>query len=125
MSEVSFTFPLPPNRANARGNWRRHHFGQKAFWTALDERQGAGLLPGPPARPWGKVYATVTLYVWGRMDTGNALNRVKWIEDWLVSRGYVVDDSEAHFEYRALPRQVIDRKNQRVTMTLEVPETES
>lgn len=111
--------PLPPNRANARGRWETRYFGQLRYHTMLDDRQRVGLVPPPPTQAYAKVAVTVAMYVWGRMDQGNAVNRMKWIEDWLVSRGYVIDDTEECFRYTGFPTQKVDRKNQRVEIELE------
>ena len=63
--------------------------------------------------------ATVTFRLWAKMDQGNALNRMKWIEDWLTKRGYIIDDKETHFEYTGLAKQVIARGNQGADLVLE------
>lgn len=116
---MNLSFPLPPNRANARGQWRKHHFARIRYWETLDRWQLIGRIPPPPPEAFYKVMATVTLRLFNRMDQGNALNRMKWIEDWLRTRGYIVDDTEKHFEYTGLPKQVIARGNQGVDLTLE------
>ena len=115
---LKFHFPMPPNRANARGHWRKHHRGMTAYYSQLDALLMFRRLPKPPRTPYGEVRATATLHLYNLMDQGNALNRLKWIEDWLVSRDYVVDDSPKHFTYTGLPTQVIDRKNQRIELEL-------
>ena len=116
---MQLRLPLPPNRANARGHWRKHHFAKKRYWETLDRLQLIGKLPPPPPEPFYKVMATVTFRLWAKMDQGNALNRMKWIEDWLTKRGYIIDDKEKHFEYTGLPKQVIARGNQGADLVLE------
>lgn len=116
---MRFDFPMPANRANARGHWRKHHKAMNAYYDKLDLLVIFKGLPKPPPDAYGEVRATATLYVHNIMDQGNALNRLKWIEDWLVKRRYVVDDNPKHWTYTGLPNQVIDRKNQRIEIELE------
>ena len=123
-----FVIPLPPNRANARGHTRWMNRAKKDYWKALDNIQAFGTsltygdgfsIPKPPAEPHEKVETSAVLYVWNAMDHGNAMNRLKWIEDWIVRAGYVVDDSPEHWEWTAIPRQQIDRSHPRVELTME------
>jgi hypothetical protein len=51
------------------------------------------------------------------MDDDNALARIKWAADWLQTRGYIVDDKRPHCRF-TIPEQVIDRKNQRLVLTI-------
>ena len=122
---MRFVLPLPPNRANARGHWRKIHRDKTAYWEQLDRIQlvGGGVtcftIPRPPREPLPQATAAATLYVWAPMDEGNALNRLKWTEDWLVSRGYLADDNRKALRWAAIPEQVVDRRNQRIVLTLE------
>ena len=122
---MRFVIPLPPNRANARGHWSKHHREKKAYWAELDalqllgERDGFGV-PRPPRWPLPKAKADATLYVWAKMDEFNAGNRLKWVEDWLVTRGYIVNDTSDVLRWDGIPRQEIDRKRQRIVLTLEL-----
>ncbi len=117
------TVPLPPNRANARGHWSVHHRMQRRYWKYLDEIQALAhngfSVPRPPREPLDHAHATAVLYVWAEMDEGNALNRIKWLEDWLVTRGYLVDDKRRNLHWAGIPKQIIDRKRMRVELTLE------
>ena len=61
---------------------------------------------------------TATFYVWAKMDPDNAVARLKWPIDCLVQHGLLVDDSEKHLDFTQIPKQVIDRKNQRVEIEL-------
>ena len=54
---MKLVFPLPPNRANARGHWRVRYHGQKRYWETLDRLQLLGRIPPPPAEPYYKVMA--------------------------------------------------------------------
>jgi len=120
---VKLTFPLPVNLANSRLHHFVKHSKRKAYWRLLDGLLTLGRLPEPPHRPWVRVEATVTYYVWNRMDQGNAMNRLKWIEDWLTSRGYLVDDREENLAYTGLPRQLINRKKGQQRVELELRPT--
>lgn len=44
------------------------------------------------------------------MDQGNLLSRMKWIEDWLVTRGYLVDDRARNLVWISVPEQAVTRK---------------
>ena len=59
------------------------------------------------------------MYLHSPMDDGNAMNRMKWVEDWLKAWGYITDDSKKHLEWTGFPKQVIDRKYQRIEIELE------
>jgi hypothetical protein len=53
------------------------------------------------------------------MDDGNAMNRHKWIEDWLTTRGYIVDDRKKNLEWEGFPEQIVKRDgNYSITLTL-------
>ena len=58
-----------------------------------------------------------TLYLWATMDRDNLVARLKWICDSLVRYGLLVDDNEKWLDLQ-MPKQVIDRKNQRVEIEL-------
>lgn len=122
---MRFVIPMPPNRANARGHWSKHHGQKKAYWERLDNLQLLGEsegfeVPAPPRWPLPRAKATASLYVWAKMDEFNAGNRLKWCEDWLVTRGYIVDDSSDVLRWTGIPSQEIDRKRPRIVLTLEV-----
>jgi len=119
MGEIHLTLPLPPNRANAREHWRVTHRKKTAYydnaWIALAVQTGQGFYSfGAPERPT----LTATLYVWAKMDPDNAVARLKWPIDCMVRYGMLVDDSEKHLDFTEIPKQVIDRKNPRVEITL-------
>lgn len=139
MSDETLTFvvPLPPNRANARGHWRTIHAQKKAYWHQLDllagmifgtalrvvslARDGAPpyVMPNRPPTPWPAAVIAVTFYVVREMDDDNAPNRAKWLLDWLVTRGYVVDDNRHALQWAGFPKQVkCKRAEVRVELTL-------
>lgn len=129
---ITLIVPLPPNRANARWHWRKENRLRANYWAHLDRLRLLGEVPPPPQVPWQKVRARATLYVHNRMDQGNAMARLKWLEDWLTGRKdvggtprgeqYIVDDGPDHLIYEGLPEQVIDRKNPRIEITLVLDE---
>ena len=65
----------------------------------------------------GRMRLDATLYVWAKMDKGNLVARLKWLEDSLVRFGLLVDDNEKWLDLQ-MPKQVIDRKNMRVVIRL-------
>lgn len=116
---MTFEMPLPPNFSNSRMHWRAKHRAKLAYWKQVDERQNCGLIPAPPKAPFQKVAATATLYLWSHMDEDGAMARLKWPQDWLVTRGYLADDRRGNIKWAGLPEQHIDRTNQRLVLTLE------
>jgi hypothetical protein len=52
------------------------------------------------------------------MDLDNLMARCKWPVDWLVIRSVIAGDSPKELEWE-LPRQLIDRKDQRIEIELE------
>ena len=121
---MHFIVPMPPNRANDRSHWWKVHRDKKEYWEKLDNVQLVAhegyVIPRPPPRPWPKAKASGILYVWSFMDQFNAGNRIKWLEDWLVKRGYIADDSLKALVWDQVPQQIIDRKFERVELILEV-----
>ena len=112
-----FDLPLPPNMANMRMHHMKRHREKLAYWQLCTVwAQNQGIRP-PKKPPEGKSTLYFTLYVGGVMDKGNAYNRIKWSEDWLVKQGYLVDDRPAYLE-PVLQDQVIDRKNPRIHIIL-------
>jgi len=116
---IELTLPLPPNRANAREHWRVTHRKKVEYYEKAElTLMMADWDRGGQAPPRGRVTLTATLYVWARMDPDNAVSRLKWPIDSLVSYGFLVDDNEKWLDFTEIPKQVIDRKNQRVVICL-------
>lgn len=116
---IHLTLPLPPNRGNARWHWRVELRKKQEYWHWLNLYRATERFP----RGWGGptpevVRVRAKLYVWNRMDDDNAMARLKWVMDWLEAWDYIGDDG-AGVEWEGLPEQAIDRKNQRVEITLE------
>ncbi len=120
-----FVLPIPPQQANARGRTWRTQYGKKiAYWKVLDALQLLGgidgcEIPSPPREPWKHATIAAHWYVINIMDEGNCMNRAKYIEDWLVTRGYIADDNRKVLRWAGIPEQEIDRKHPRVVVTLE------
>lgn len=119
---VKLVMPLPPSLTNSgKGrsrHWRSLRHEKHQYWDALDIRQALKIIPPPPAEPIEHAEASATFYLWNLMDDDGAMARLKWPLDWLVKRGYLVDDSRKHLTWDGLPEQFIDRKNQRIVLTL-------
>ena len=125
---MRITLPLPPNRANAREHWRVTHKKKKDYYAKAElalRGQCAWVMnmaTGEPRvraeRPCSKrMRLDATLYVGAKMDRGNLVARLKWLEDALVNYGLLVDDNEEWLDLQ-MPTQVIDRKNPRVVIEL-------
>lgn len=113
MSEtLAFRLPLPPNAANARKHWAVKHKDSKAYAAACDLLQAGGIIPPPPKTPWAKATITAHLTLWNPMDVDNAVSRCKIACDWLVTRGYLVDDRAKYLAWGGMPTQRITRKNE-------------
>lgn len=115
---MKLVLPLPKNLAN----WRAHHMvkhrEKKAYWKRCDNLMYFPDFPLPPKDgPMESVTLAATWYVGNLMDEGNAVHRLKWIEDWLVTRGYIMDDRTANVSL-SKPVQFIDRKDPRVEIEI-------
>lgn len=116
--EMVFRVPLPPNLGNARMHWRVRHNQKKEYWQTLDGLQLVGQLPNPPQAPWTQALAAVRVFGYNYQDESNVFARLKFLEDWLVTRGYIIDDNRKVLSYTGIPSQTIDRKNPRIEFTL-------
>lgn len=119
MTELVFRFPMPLNLANSRMHFRVKHREKVAYWDMLDMLVLGGILPKKPKKPWPKAKIRSDMVLGAAMDDGNAMNRHKWIEDWLVKRKYIVDDRKTCLTWEGFPTQRISRKNEPcITITL-------
>lgn len=120
---MRLVLPLPPNRANARLHWRAVHRAKTIYWQRCDNVQllgehGIFICPPPPKAPFQSALLAATLYLHQLMDEDNALSRTKWLGDWLVTRRYLVDDTRDRVRWAAIPDQIVDRKNPRISLTI-------
>jgi hypothetical protein len=100
-------------------HWRVKQREKRDYWGTLDLLLHARQLPQPPQEAPERATISATMYLGNYMDDGNAMNRMKWIEDWLKAWGYIRDDSKKHLEWAGFPVQHIDRKNPRIEIELE------
>lgn len=107
-----FRFPMPENIANRRGHWSANYRAGKALAATCDMLQFGAVLPPPPPTPWAKATVTARLTLYNPMDDDNAVARCKPLLDWLVTRGYLVDDRRKCLRWGAMPEQRISRKNE-------------
>jgi hypothetical protein len=105
----TFTLPLPPNMANGRGHWRTRDRTRKQYLAQCDEAQLRGLVPPPPPKPLPRALLTAHLTLGGAMDDDNAAARCKHAIDWLVTRGYLVDDRRTCLKWTGFPTQTVSR----------------
>jgi hypothetical protein len=110
-----FELPLPPNTGNQRGHWRTRERQKKDFWKACDNLQYFPDFPYPPRSPMERVTIQATWFVHNRMDPDGAVFRLKYVLDWLRTRGYIADDREANVTLLP-PVQHIDRKSKRLVL---------
>ena len=115
---MKLVLDLPPDLANARMHWRTKHARQRIYCEACDNRQLIGLLP-PPGEPLVRAKVTAHFQMHNEMDWDNLFARLKWALDWLVTRGYLVDDSPKVIPECPTVTQEIDRKNKRLAITLD------
>ena len=108
---LTFTMPLPDNLANSRLHWAVKHKRKTAFWLMCDMLRKGKVFPKPPKEPWNKAEIAVHMTLGNTMDTDNAVARCKQAIDWLVTRGYVVDDKPKHLIWAGMPTQRVSRKN--------------
>lgn len=114
-----FRLPLPLNLANSRMHWAAKHKAQKLWAERADLLVLGQINPKPPKAPWPKATIRAEMVVGNAMDEGNSLNRLKWVEDWLVRRKYILDDRAKCLKWEGLPVQRVSRKNApSVTITL-------
>ena len=101
--------PLPENRANARWHWTKENSLKHSFYL----RATAAEMWRPPT-PYESLIVEATLFLFNPMDEDNMSARMKWPLDWLQRREIVGDDKNVKLRMS----QAIDRKNQRLEMTL-------
>jgi hypothetical protein len=134
---LTLVVPMPPNFSNRRGrastHWRVIHREKLEYWAQLDtlatlHRFGADQtpyhIPRPPTAPFARATLSSEMVLHGHMDDTNAAGRHKWLEDWLVARGYLASDRRTCVRWAAFPTQRVTRKEPaRITLTL-TPVTE-
>lgn len=114
------TVPMPRNIGNgSHGHWAVRDKQRKAYLSALDQLQGAGMIPPPPPKPFARARIDSVMHLANMSDHDNAMRRHKWPLDWLRTRGYLVDDGPKHLEWVSFPEQRVKRDgNYRIVLTL-------
>jgi hypothetical protein len=114
---MRFDLPLPPN-LNGSG-WGGTHWAKerakKKYWTQLDTLVAIRRLPRAPLVKLGKVQSIAEVRTCPIMDEDNAHRRMKWIWDWLQSRGYIVNDRDVRCDLTPVYSK---RKEQGITLTV-------
>ena len=85
----------------------------RAIVTSMEE---AAVSTKPPM---AKAKISAKLYTYNKMDVDNLFARLKWPLDWLTRRGYILDDDPEILDWQGIPKQAVDRKNQRLEIQLE------
>lgn len=118
---LTLTLPMPSNRANRKGSghWRTVKRDHDAYLNAAVVRilqqsksDQRALLASEP------VVVTAIFYVWSVMDDDNCVARMKVPLDALKHAGVLKDDKRPWCRLSGIPEQVIDRKQQRIVLTL-------
>lgn len=116
---LELQMPAPPDvGANSRLHWSRRKRLRDNYWAALDIRQVSNLIPPPPRVPFERVRISARFYLWNTMDQDNLVGRFKLAGDYLVTRGYLKDDSPDVIE-RLEVTQVIDRQQTRLVLVID------
>lgn len=95
----------------------QEHQLKKKYWRKCDMAQTVGDIPPPPERPMDRVELRARLFLWNRSDWDNLVARMKWPVDWLVTRGYLTDDSPKNVDGWRVS-QDIDRSDRRVEIEI-------
>ena len=110
---VRLVVPMPENIANgAHGHWRGRHNAKVRYWGLLDGLQASGAIPAPPRHALKRASMRSVMLLGNAMDDSNAMRRHKWVEDWLKTRGYIVDDRKKNLKWEAFPEQIVKRNGQ-------------
>ena len=121
MSSLVIALPMPVNLGNARMHWAVKLKNKKAYFATLDTLASVYLKAGPPEFlpyrvvpppriPMHKATVRAHAVLGGSMDDDNLMARMKYPMDWLVRRGYIVDDKREHLRWEGIPTQEVSRK---------------
>ena len=133
---MEVVLPMPINLANARLHWRTRLEHKKRYYETLDlmasVHRKVGFpeelpfrVPQPPAMVYaGRLWVDAHLVLGNLMDDDNAMHRMKFVLDWLVTRKYIAGDSRKYIKWRDVPSQEVSRKQpSHVRLTLTPMET--
>lgn len=111
---LEFVLPLPANIGNSRAHWAAKLRDKKSYWQVLDNRVLLKQLPRPPRTPFARARLDTEFHHTHKTDADNREARQKWARDWLTTRGYIVDDGDAHLDCTPIQvyacRHLADRK---------------
>jgi hypothetical protein len=112
-----FELPLPANLNGSGwgGHYRKKTAGQEKYYTLLDTLVMAKRLPRAPAERWQQVTGECEVRTCPIMDQDNANRRMKWVWDWLQSRGYLTNDRNVRCVVVPVASK---RKDQGITLVL-------
>jgi hypothetical protein len=115
-----FLVPLPPNPNRARRmHWAAKNKAKETYWDTLDMMLAVHQLPPRPASPWNHIEGTAEVRTLSTpMDQDNANARLKWVWDWLETRGYIQNDRTVRCT--VTPALASSRRNRGITLTLKV-----
>jgi hypothetical protein len=95
--DLVFELPLPDNVANGRMHWRAKAKRKAAYYDQLDALE------------------MIEMRTVRRMDHDNAHARLKWVLDWLQTRGYMANDRDLRYQ---LDNKTAPRKEAGITLVL-------
>jgi len=108
-------------KRDRRGRPTIYDSEKKKYYEHCDTLVLAKQLPAAPSTPWPRwKLLTVQFRVFNPHDPVELMAGLKWPIDWLVTRGYVADDSLREVvPPLPWPDMVIDRGNRGVTVTIQ------
>jgi hypothetical protein len=113
--DLVFELPLPDNVANGRMHWRAKAKRKAAYYDQLDALEMCRLIPKKIATPLTRPVAEIEMRTVRRMDHDNAHARLKWVLDWLQTRGYMANDRDLRYQ---LENKTAPRKEAGITLVL-------
>lgn len=103
--------------ANSRMHWRVKQKTKKAYWDSCDIYRALWLRNG---RQFERAKIRATIFCGGRMDHDNAIARLKWPVDFLVTQGLLAGDKPSQLSWHWPIEQVVKRNQEyRVEITIE------
>jgi hypothetical protein len=115
ITDLVFELPLPDNVANGRMHWRAKFNRKMEYYESLDLLISMRLVPRRPKRSITKPVAEIEMRTVRAMDHDNAHARLKWVLDWLQTRGYIVNDRDLRYQ---LDNKTAPRKEVGITLVL-------
>jgi len=102
---------------DARGAGWQVYYGKQRKSRRLIELLAD--VPPPPDIPWVEFEIVQAEYrLWNLRDPLELYAGLKWVVDWLIDEGYILDDGPENLLHMCTPSQVIDRSRRGVTLTI-------